>query len=151
MSESKSRVPEPYLSIFCQELHQMIHSGIAPEEGLALLLEDEREGEVRAWLEGLSTRMESGLSLSEALRESGTFPEYMSDMISLAEETGRLEDVLDTLRRHYERKIRMEGTRFERKQKPGIGTISADVLPGTASDDSFRDFPGRGVSPVVRG
>ena len=107
MAESKSRVSEQYLPIFCQELHEMIRSGIPPEEGLALLLEDERDGEVRAWLEGLHAGMESGLSLSAALRESGAFPEYMRDMVSLAEETGRLEDVLDTLRRHYERQIRM--------------------------------------------
>ena len=85
----------------------MVRSGISPEEGLALLLEDERDGEVRAWLEGLHAGMESGLSLSAALGESGAFPEYMRDMVSLAEETGRLEDVLDTLRRHYERQIRM--------------------------------------------
>ena len=107
MNESKSRASEQYLPMFCRELRQMIHSGISPEEGLALLLEDETDGEVRAWLDALHTRMESGMSLSAALRETGAFPEYMSDMVSLAEETGRLEDVLETLQRHYERKLRM--------------------------------------------
>ncbi|MBQ6987435.1 MAG: type II secretion system F family protein [Oscillibacter sp.] len=107
MTESKSRVSEQYLPMFCRELQQMIHSGISPEEGLALLLEDETDGEVRAWLDALYTRTEAGMALSDALRETGAFPEYMADMVSLAEETGRLEDVLDTLCRHYERKLRM--------------------------------------------
>ena len=107
MRESKNRVSALYLPIFCRELHQMVHSGISPEEGLSLLLEDETDSEVRAWLEALHGGMETGLSLSAALRETEVFPEYMTDMITLAEETGRLEDVLDTLCRHYERQNRM--------------------------------------------
>ena len=107
MSENKNRVSEQYLPIFCRELRQMAHSGITPEEGLALLLEDETDSEVRSWLEALRTGMESGLSLAEAMRDSGAFPDYMADMIALAEETGHLEDAFDTLCRHYERKIRM--------------------------------------------
>ena len=31
----------------------------------------------------------------------------MTDMVSLAEETGRLEDVLLSLQRHYDRQLRM--------------------------------------------
>ncbi|MBQ9347597.1 MAG: type II secretion system F family protein [Oscillibacter sp.] len=107
MRESKNRVSDLYLPVFCRELHQMVHSGISPEEGLSLLLEDETDGEVRDWLEALNGGMESGLSLSAAIGETGVFPGYMTDMLALAEETGRLEDVLDTLCRHYERQNRM--------------------------------------------
>jgi type IV pilus assembly protein PilC len=48
-----------------------------------------------------------GTPLGQALRESGVFPDYFSDMIGLAEQTGRMEDVLLALQRHYERKNRM--------------------------------------------
>ena len=107
MSESKNRVSDLYLPIFCRELHQMTHSGISPEEGLALLLEDETDGDTRAWLEALQSGMEAGLSFAAAVGGTGVFPNYMTDMLSLAEETGRLEDVLDTLCNHYERQNRM--------------------------------------------
>ena len=107
MREGKKRVSDLYLPGFCRELHQMVHSGISPEEGLSLLLEDETDGEVRDWLEALNGGMASGLSLSAAIGETGVFPDYMTDMLALAEETGRLEDVLDTLCRHYERRNRM--------------------------------------------
>ena len=45
--------------------------------------------------------------MASALRETGAFPAYMTDMVSLAEETGRLEDVLLSLQRHYDRQLRM--------------------------------------------
>ena len=47
------------------------------------------------------------MPLASALRESGAFPAYMTDMVSLAEQTGRLEDVLLSLQRHYDRQLRM--------------------------------------------
>ena len=85
----------------------MVRSGISPEEGLALLLEDETDADTRSWLETLQGGMETGLSFAAAVGETGAFPDYMTDMLSLAEETGRLEDVLDTLCNYYERQNRM--------------------------------------------
>ena len=101
------RVPNQYLPVFCQELHQLVRSGIPLAEGLAMLRDDERDLETRAWLEALCHLMEEGMPLASALRETGAFPAYMCDMVALAEETGRLEDVLLSLRRHYERQLRM--------------------------------------------
>ena len=101
------RVPAQYLPVFCQELHQLVRSGIPMAEGLAMLRDDEKDTDTRTWLEALSRSVEDGNSLAAALRETGVFPVYMSDMVALAEETGRLEDVLVSLRRHYDRQLRM--------------------------------------------
>ena len=103
----KARVPERYLPVFCQELHQLYRSGISPADGLDLLREDETDPEVLSWLDALCEHTKNGLPLAEALRETGAFPAYMTDMISLAEATGRLEDVLLSLQRYYERRIRL--------------------------------------------
>lgn len=103
----KARVPERYLPVFCQELHQLYRSGIPPADGLDLLREDETDPEVLSWLDALCEHTKNGLPLAEALRETGAFPAYMTDMISLAEATGRLEDVLLSLQRYYERRIRL--------------------------------------------
>lgn len=103
----KSVVPERYIPVFCQELHQLYRSGITPADGLALLKEDEQDESVLSWLDGLCESTADGLPLAEALRESGAFPEYMTDMLSLAENTGHIEDTLPALQRHYERRIRM--------------------------------------------
>ena len=101
------RVPTQYLPVFCQELYQLVRSGIPLAEGLAMLRDDEKDTDTRSWLDALCRSMEEGMPLASALRETGAFPVYMSDMVALAEETGRLEDVLLSLRRHYERQLRM--------------------------------------------
>ena len=101
------RVPAQYIPVFCQELHQLVRSGSPLAEGLAMLRDDEKDADARAWLESLCRSMDEGMPLASALRETGAFPAYMSDMVDLAEETGRLEDVLVSLRRHYERQLRM--------------------------------------------
>ena len=103
----KVRVSSQYLPVFCRELHQLVRSGIPIAEGLAMLREDETDPDTRSWLEALCRSTEEGLPLASALRETGAFPAYMTDMVSLAEETGRLEDVLLSLQRHYDRQLRM--------------------------------------------
>ena len=100
-------VSAQYLPVFCQELHQLVKSGIPLAEGMSMLRDDENDVETRALLEELSRLLEDGMPLASALRETGVFPVYMSDMVNLAEETGRLEEVLLSLRRHYERQLRM--------------------------------------------
>ena len=101
------RVPAQYLPIFCRELYQLVRTGIPLSEGLAMLRDDETDPDTRAWLEALCQSTEEGMPLASALRETGAFPAYMTDMVDLAEETGRLEDVLVSLRRHYDRQMRM--------------------------------------------
>ena len=102
------RVPEEYLPIFCKELHGLVRAGIPIGEGLRLLREDETDPQVLAWLDDLYTFTQEGLPLSQALGESGAFPDYMTDMVYLAEGTGRLEDTLLSLSRFYDRRLRMK-------------------------------------------
>lgn len=101
------RVPAPYLPVFCRELYQLVRSGIPLGEGLAMLREDETDPDARSWLDALCRFIEEGMPLAAALRETEAFPAYMTDMVALAEDTGRLEDVLLSLQRHYDRQLRM--------------------------------------------
>ena len=107
MSKKQTRVPAAYLPVFCRELYQLVRTGVPIAEGLSLLREDETDREVLSWLEGLCQQTAEGAPLAEALRETGAFPAYMTDMISLAEDTGRLEDTLLSLQHYYERQNRM--------------------------------------------
>ena len=101
------RVSNQYLPSFCRELSQLVRSGIPLAEGLGMLREDETDPDIRSWLDTLCRSTEEGMPLASALRETGAFPAYMTDMVALAEQTGRLEDVLLSLQRHYDRQLRM--------------------------------------------
>jgi len=85
-----------------------VRSGIPASEGLSLLREDETDPEVLSWLDELCKLTDEGTPLAEALVETKAFPTYMTDMVTLAEQTGRLEDTLLSLQHHYERQIRMK-------------------------------------------
>lgn len=101
------RASARYLSVFCRELYQLVRSGIPMGEGLDMLRRDETDKDVRLWLDTLCQSVEEGMPLSAALRETGAFPAYMTDMVALAEETGRLQDVLLALAQHYDRQLRL--------------------------------------------
>ena len=101
------RVPADYIPIFCRELYQLVRGGVPLADGLAMLRDDEEDTDTRAWLDGLCRSVGEGMPLASALRETEAFPAYMTDMVALAEETGRLEDVLLSLQRHYDRQLRM--------------------------------------------
>lgn len=104
----RRRVPIQHLPVFSRELYQLVKAGIPlEEEGLAMLRDDEEDPEIRSWLDSLCSSIEEGGRLASALRETKVFPGYMTDMVALAEETGRLEDVLLSLQRHYDRQLRM--------------------------------------------
>ncbi len=120
LSKKQTRLPTAYLPVFCHEMCQLTHSGVPAAEGLALLREEETDPAVLAWLDGLCADMENGSSLSAALRASDALPPYMTEMLSLAERTGRLEDSFSALQLHYERESRI--------RSDVISTVSVPVV-----------------------
>lgn len=103
----RQRVPAAYLPVFCRELYQLVRAGIPLGEGMSMLGENEQDPALRGWLDTMSKAIEEGSPLSAALRETGAFPAYLSDMVELAENTGKLQDVLQALARHYDRQQRL--------------------------------------------
>ena len=103
----QSKIPAAELAIFCQELYQLVQSGLPIADGLNMLLEDETDRRAKAWLTPLCAHAEEGMPLAQAMRQTEAFPDYMTDMVALAEQTGRLQDVLPALSAHYTRQDRM--------------------------------------------
>ena len=103
----QSKIPAAELAIFCQELYQLVQSGLPVADGLNMLLEDEIDRRTKAWLAPLCAHAEEGMPLAQAMRQTEAFPDYMTDMVALAEQTGRLQDVLPALSAHYTRQDRM--------------------------------------------
>lgn len=103
----QSKIPAAELAIFCQELYQLVQSGLPIADGLNMLLEDETDRRTKAWLTPLCAHAEEGMPLAQAMRQTEAFPDYMTDMVALAEQTGRLQDVLPALSAHYTRQDRM--------------------------------------------
>ena len=91
------------LAEFCNQLGMILHSGISALEGLNLLLEDVQTEDERILLTKMAEKMEATGYFYEAVSSSGVFPNYAYHMIKLGEETGTLDDVLNSLATHYTR------------------------------------------------
>ena len=91
------------LSSFCGQMALILKSGISSTEGLTIMLEDAAPGDERTVLEDLSSNMQETGSLFLALEHAGMFPSYMLHMVEIGEETGTLDEVMESLQNHYER------------------------------------------------
>lgn len=91
------------VSSFCEQMAMILKSGISALEGISILKEDARPGDEQELLSAVyDTMQETGL-LYPALVEAGVFPDYMLRMVEIGEETGTLDEVIDSLSGHYAR------------------------------------------------
>ena len=93
----------PELASFCGEMGMILRSGISALEGLELLMEDTQNDAEKTLLDTMYQSMQSGGTFADALSRTGVFPSYLIHMTAIGEETGRLDDVMESLSAHYQR------------------------------------------------
>lgn len=103
MSFKQKLLSESEISSFCQQVNMVVKAGLPTYYGISILRDEATDDFTREFLNKIYEPMERGVTLGEALANTHAFPEYMVDMIRLGEETGRLEEVLDSLSIYYER------------------------------------------------
>lgn len=91
------------LASFCGQLSMILRSGISALEGLSIMREDIPSGDGRKLLDGMIDCMETGGNFHEAVEAGGCFPSYMCNMVQLGDQSGRLDDVMDSLAAYYRR------------------------------------------------
>ena len=132
------------LSSLCLELSLLLHAGVGTGDALSLLAEED------GTLKAMAERVDSGETLSAALRESGAFPAYARGLIEVGERTGRTEEALSALARYYEERARMARRVRSALLYPAvmlalmlvvIGVLLVKVLP--IFDDVYASLGGR--------
>ncbi|NCB92042.1 MAG: type II secretion system F family protein [Clostridia bacterium] len=91
------------ISSFCSQMAMILHAGISTAEGISIMLEDSSSPEEKAILTDIQNEMNETGDFHGALKKSEVFPSYFLQMILIGEQTGRLDDVMDSLSRHYDR------------------------------------------------
>ncbi len=92
------------LSYFCAQMSMILKSGISSIEGLYMLQrDDEASDKEREMYTAILDGLESGEYLASSMEGTGLFPPYVVKMAKIGEETGTLDNVMDSLSRHYER------------------------------------------------
>ena len=100
----KQHISNEEIASLCLELSLLLHAGVGTGDALALLSE---EGDCKALLRGLADAVDDGTPLSAAMKESGSFPVYVSGLVEVGERTGRTEEALSSLSRYYEDRVRL--------------------------------------------
>lgn len=91
------------ISTFCKQMGMIIRAGLPAHVGISILVEETKDKRTKEFWHNLYTTMEEGTPLTDALKETNLFPEYMLSMLEISEETGKLEDTLFSLSTYYER------------------------------------------------
>lgn len=91
------------LSTFSAQVAMILKSGIPVAEGISIMYEDTENTQGHDILKGILDHVEAGEPLYAALASTGRFPKYMQDMVEIGEQSGKLDEVLDSLVEYYER------------------------------------------------
>lgn len=98
----KMNLSNDYLSAFCLQISLLLHAGISIGDGLHMLSEDEEDPRAKEILIAMSEQVDDGYQISEAMEQSGCFPDYVVFMTRTGEETGRTESAFKALSDYYE-------------------------------------------------
>ena len=90
------KLDELGVSAFCESMGMMVQAGITTDEAISLL---QRSGEhaggvLETALAQMKEKVDEGVSLANAMKETDVFPDYALRMIEAGEQSGRLEDIL---------------------------------------------------------
>jgi len=90
------------IASFCEQMAMIMKAGITPKDGLAILLSDTKDEATKQILQTLLKSSALGETFTTSVKDSGVFPEYVVNMIAIGEETGRMDDVMQSLSDYYE-------------------------------------------------
>ena len=101
-SGKKKKLTYAQIFHFFEQLRALLGAGITPYSALQTMKKDTDNADIISLLDGLSSYVSEGHQLSEAVRDSGVFPDYVTELLTLGEHSGKMEDVCGALARYYE-------------------------------------------------
>jgi general secretion pathway protein F len=87
---------------FAKILGTLLKSGVHMLQSLVVVSSTMKNSIVSAEVRQMSKMVERGADLSNALRETNTFPSYVADMVSVGESSGSIEEMLSNVAEYYE-------------------------------------------------
>lgn len=102
MSKTKY-LPAGEVATFCGQVSLILKAGIPLYDGMDTLCESCQDEKAKRAFGKISDVLSETGSLHKAVQSVGFFPEYFVNMVLIGEESGKLDDVLASLEKYYER------------------------------------------------
>ncbi|MCO7123096.1 type II secretion system F family protein [Ihubacter massiliensis] len=91
------------LALLLNELGMFFNGGIPLYDAFLIMEENSSNDDDRSLYHMIGEEIEQGMDLSDALKHTGRFPDYMIQMIRIGENSGKLEEVFSSLALYYQR------------------------------------------------
>ena len=93
------------LSAFCLQISILLKAAVPLDEGLYLMAEDAPTEEEKKLLHTMGEDVELGDPFFESLERTGAFPPYVVRMAKLGQQSGTLDQMMESLADYYEKEI----------------------------------------------
>lgn len=141
---TKQRVPRDAIMHFSRQMAAFVRSGIPITDALAVVAEGVDNKRFRAILSDVSESLHAGVPFSQALAmHEAIFPPYYIGILRSAEETGRLDSVLEQLSSYMERDLEARNKLRAALMYPSVIAVAAIgvvVLMATYVLPKLTDF-----------
>lgn len=91
------------LSFFCMQVALTLKSGMLIYDGISWMHDDIEEGKIKKVLGIIKQELSKGVPLYQAMNTSNFFPPYVVNMSQIGNATGKLENVMTSLSKYYDR------------------------------------------------
>ena len=85
------------VAAFCRQIAYLLGAGIPPDGAMIILAEDAESPAEQEKLGRMAEKASAGQPLHRTMEEEGDFPVYVVKMARVAQETGTLESVMNSL------------------------------------------------------
>ena len=93
------------LSAFCLQISILLKAAVPLDDGLYLMAEDAPTEEEKKLLHTMGEDVELGDPFFESLERTGAFPPYVVRMAKLGQQSGTLDQMMESLADYYEKEI----------------------------------------------
>ena len=90
------------IASFCSQTAMILNAGITPYEGMSILMQDTKDEKGKALVNTIIESLGQGETFYKALGETDVFPDYVLHMVELGEQSGNLDNVMQSLARGHD-------------------------------------------------
>ena len=116
------------LERICRILSSMVHAGVPLPDAMAVTAESANNSVYRRGLSDVREQMIEGQGLSGPIARTGLFPGAARQMFRVGEETGTLDQQLETAAKYYNREVDVKIKRFTSLFEPVIIIVMGVIV-----------------------
>ena len=105
--KEKQRISSAEIASFCNQIGLILEAGLPLYDGLESMCISVKGTKEEALYKAVFDGFNETGSLHSALKKEGSWPDYMTELIGIGEQTGQLEYVVKGLAVYYERESRL--------------------------------------------